>query len=182
MSSTLEASWPSRSLELDGMSALEQVPRGSGSQLRNLRLRWDSDSKQIISFCVLTSSSSATTSQFISAFLAWTTAYDDLSLPILHTICEADTYHSAANHPHQPRCLIYPPRSPRASQTEACQELKNLGQPSHTRPKDTHHNGSTQHQIRQPRHLLRLTSRATRGLCRILGLRFRRTLEGRLDR
>jgi hypothetical protein len=34
------------------MSALEQVPRGSGSQLRNLRLRWDSDSKQIISFWV----------------------------------------------------------------------------------------------------------------------------------
>jgi hypothetical protein len=143
MSSTLEASWPSRSLELNGMSALEQVPRGSGSQLRNLRLRWDSDSKQIISFCVLTSSSSATTSQYIPAFLTWTTNYDDLSLPILHTICVADTYHSAANHPHQPRCPIYPPRSPRASQTEACQRAQ---QPSTTKPyKTQRHTSQWQH-------------------------------------
>jgi len=77
--------------------------QGSGSQLRNLRLRWDSSSKQIISFPVLTSSFSATTSHSISAFLSLTIAYDDLSLSILLTAPQPDTYYSSPNYLHQPR-------------------------------------------------------------------------------
>lgn len=84
---------------------LNNQRQGSGSQLRNLRLRWDSSSKQIISFPVLTSSFSATTSHSIPAFLSLTTACDDLSLPTFHTIREHDTYYSSLNYLHQPRYL-----------------------------------------------------------------------------
>jgi len=158
--------------------------QGSGSQLRNLRLRWDSSSKQIISFRLLTSSFSATTSHSISAFLDLTTAYDDSSLSVLLTALQPDTYYSSPNYPHQPRHIAHiqqshqQDREERHIKSQRTLSTSKLGRNS----KDTHHNGHTQHQIRQPRRLLRFTSRATTRLYRIMGLRFRRTLEGRLDR